>query len=106
MPCRIRLSRAKGWKMPHGAVKIDRSTPWGNPFIVGVHGTRAACVDLYRRLMSGLLCLTTHNAEQQQAAHEYVAKHKGDLRGKDLACWCSLDGHCHGDVLLEIANSP
>ena len=26
------------------------------------------------------------------------------LRGKDLACWCSLDQPCHADVLLEIAN--
>ena len=24
------------------------------------------------------------------------------LRGKDLACWCSLDQPCHADVLLEL----
>jgi hypothetical protein len=28
------------------------------------------------------------------------------LRGKDLACWCSLDQPCHADVLLELANAP
>jgi hypothetical protein len=29
------------------------------------------------------------------------------LRGKNLACWCALDGKpCHADVLLDIANSP
>jgi hypothetical protein len=34
----------------------------------------------------------------------------GELRGKDLACWCPLankDGTphpCHADVLLEIVN--
>jgi hypothetical protein len=27
-----------------------------------------------------------------------------DLRGKNLACWCPLDGPCHADVLLEVAN--
>jgi len=27
------------------------------------------------------------------------------LRGKNLACWCSLDGPCHADVLLEMANA-
>lgn len=27
-----------------------------------------------------------------------------ELRGHDLACWCSLDAPCHADVLLEIAN--
>jgi hypothetical protein len=30
---------------------------------------------------------------------------RGELRGKDLACWCALDEPCHGDVLLEIANA-
>jgi hypothetical protein len=29
----------------------------------------------------------------------------GEIRGKDLACWCPLDQPCHADVLLEIANS-
>jgi hypothetical protein len=28
----------------------------------------------------------------------------GELRGKDLACWCPLDQPCHADVLLELAN--
>ena len=27
-----------------------------------------------------------------------------ELRGKNLACWCSLDQECHADVLLELAN--
>lgn len=34
-----------------------------------------------------------------------VAAIRAELRGKDLACWCPLDEACHGDVLLEIANS-
>ena len=28
---RVQLSRKKGWKMPAGAVKVDRKTEWGNP---------------------------------------------------------------------------
>jgi hypothetical protein len=32
MPKRIQLSRNKGWRMPPGAVKVDRSTKWGNPW--------------------------------------------------------------------------
>ena len=27
------------------------------------------------------------------------------LRGKNLACWCPLDGPCHADALLRIANA-
>ena len=38
-PQLIRLSRAKGWRMPPNTVKVDRTTKWGNPFIVGKHGT-------------------------------------------------------------------
>ncbi|WP_324292388.1 DUF4326 domain-containing protein [Breoghania sp.] len=30
---------------------------------------------------------------------------RAELAGKNLACWCSLDGPCHGDVLLRLANS-
>ncbi|MBA4848997.1 DUF4326 domain-containing protein [Emticicia sp. BO119] len=26
------------------------------------------------------------------------------LKGKNLACWCSLDKACHADYLLKIAN--
>ena len=32
MPKRIQLKRAKGWRMPACAKKVDRSTRWGNPF--------------------------------------------------------------------------
>jgi hypothetical protein len=28
----------------------------------------------------------------------------GELRGKNLACWCKLDQPCHADVLLRMAN--
>jgi hypothetical protein len=28
-----------------------------------------------------------------------------ELQGKNLACWCSLDGPCHADELMAIANA-
>lgn len=34
-PQRIQLKRTKGWRMPPGTVKVDRSTRWGNPFRIG-----------------------------------------------------------------------
>jgi hypothetical protein len=34
-PKRIQLRRTKGWRMPEGAVKVDRTTRWGNPFRLG-----------------------------------------------------------------------
>lgn len=90
--------------MPANTVKVDRSTPWGNPFITGTHGTRAECVDLYAKLMAGYLCMSTSNVAQQQASRAQVTAHREQLRGKNLACWCPLDAPCHADVLLEIAN--
>lgn len=30
---------------------------------------------------------------------------RGELRGRDLACWCPLDQPCHADVLLAVANA-
>lgn len=103
-PQRIQLSRRKGWRMPDNTVKVDRSTAWGNPFITGVHGTRAECVDLYVKLAAGLLCLTTDNVREQQHARAAMVVARTDLRGRNLACWCPLGAPCHADVLLEIAN--
>lgn len=31
-PTRVRLSRAKGWRMPPNTVKVTRPGRWGNPF--------------------------------------------------------------------------
>lgn len=38
MPERIQLRRTKGWRMPPDTVKVDRTTKWGNPFVVGKPG--------------------------------------------------------------------
>jgi hypothetical protein len=29
---------------------------------------------------------------------------KGELRSRDLACYCPLDAPCHAEVLIEVAN--
>lgn len=106
MPGRIQLRRTAGWRKPEGAVVVTRGTDWGNPYRVGqpvqittpMGGgqaydyyptiTREIAVLLFRVWVSGRL-------EDQIRA---------ELAGKDLACWCPLDGPCHADVLLEIAN--
>lgn len=103
-PRRIQLSRRKGWRMPANAVKVDRATKWGNPFIVGEHGTTHECVRLYQLLAGGLLCMTTGNIEAQQKARAAMEQAQAELRGKDLACWCRLDKPCHADILLWLAN--
>lgn len=104
-PKRIRLSRKKGWRMPANAVKVDRSTKWGNPFVVGRDGNAAQCVHLYRMLMAGNICLTrSPRGEDQIAAFNYARENIASLKGKNLACWCAASHWCHADVLLEMAN--
>ena len=106
-PERIQLRRARGWRLPAGAVVVSRPTPWGNPFKVGVDGPAAECVFLYRALLAGYVVVTCHaGVAEQIAAAEYARGHIAELRGKAVACWCRPGAPCHGDVLLEVANDP
>lgn len=75
--------------IPDDAVYIGRGSKWGNPFIIGEHGTRSEVIEMYREYLysRGLL----HSVKEE-------------LRGKDLVCYCSPN-KCHGDILLDIANN-
>lgn len=42
---RIQLKRVKGWRLPEGAVKVDRSTRWGNPYKLGTALVRYPALD-------------------------------------------------------------
>ena len=85
MPKVINISTAKD--VPRDAVYIGRPSKWGNPFVIGMDGTRAEVVEKYERW------LETSDLRSQL----------GELRGKDLVCYCS-PLQCHGDVLLRLAN--
>jgi hypothetical protein len=105
-PRRIRLSRARGWRLPPNAVNIARPGKWGNPFVVGKDGTREQCVGLFYQLLRGFIDLGGRlSVDEQLTYYRRVRRSLGELRGKDLACWCPLDGKpCHGDILLSLAN--
>lgn len=98
MPKRIQRKRTKGWRMPEGAVYVGRPTKWGNPFrvIPGETNGSTLAVGRYRRWLE--------EVKFRGFFPHRVPSQVGELRGKDLACWCSLDQPCHADVLLEIAN--
>lgn len=112
VPHRVQLSRAAGWRIPDDTVKVDRSTRWGNPFVVGRDGTQSECVEAFAFLAgeaAGLQALARVLVppEGLQATEAMLAELKTDpspLRGKHLACWCRLDQPCHADVLLRLAN--
>lgn len=87
--------------MPPGTVKVDRSSRWGNPFAVGMPGIPdvATAVARFREAMDG--AGFGDAALDAQFARDHIRR---ELRGRHLACWCPLDGPCHADLLLEIAN--
>ena len=98
-PKRIRLSRKKGWHKPPNTIVVARPSKWGNPYQVGeksdlgfVHDIPTA-VAFHERWLKGT------------PAGRAVAKlARLELRGKNLACWCPLDGPCHANTLITVAN--
>lgn len=114
-PVRLRLSRTKGFDLQalslatNGlpAVVVTRATIWGNPFSVHAGGTHLA---LNGKRYPVILCKTHAEAVGRfRAGIVKGSKRKkllGSLRGKNLACYCSLSGSCHADTLLELANRP
>jgi Domain of unknown function (DUF4326) len=107
VPHRVQLSRARDARLPPNTLRVDRATKWGNPFRVGVHGDRAECVAMFEGLMAGRIYVS-HGPDPkiQQAYYEMVKRDRRELRGLNLACWCTLDGPCHADVLLKIKQLP
>jgi hypothetical protein len=65
-------------------------------------------VHLFAMLLGLGVCLTCKaSADSQLAVQSHVWANLDQLRGRDLACWCALDGTpCHADVLLALANEP
>lgn len=92
MPLRLQRRRAKGFRLPAGAICVTRPGPLGNMFIVGKDGSAAYCVDLYAKMLSGYIAISCspETYEAQIAARKYIAEHRDELRGHDLACFCRL----------------
>lgn len=69
-------------------VYIGRPSKWGNPFVIGVDGSRKECIDKFKRYIESdselLACLM-------------------ELDGKILGCHCH-PLPCHGDVLVDMVN--
>jgi hypothetical protein len=111
MPKRIQLKRTRGWRMPPGAVKVDRTTAWGNPWVVGAIGVPDAAESV-RRFRAAVLGFHGGDGSWcRPVAHpdsyigRIITRAPIELRGKDLACWCKPGEPCHADVLLELAAS-
>lgn len=65
---------------------IGRGGQWGNPFIMGVDGTREEVIEKYRQWIM---------TQPQLLAQLPI------LKGKRLGCYCK-PLTCHGDILCEL----
>ena len=73
------------WARERGLfVRVDRATPWGNPFVIGRDGDRATVIARYR--------------DDHLPSRPDLLARLGELRGKALGCWCAPLA-CHADVL-------
>lgn len=72
--------------MPADTVYVGRPSKWGNPFDLSAWNRREA-VYKYEDYVDNML----------KKDKFWLKK----LKGKDLACWCSLDQLCHADVLIK-----
>ena len=67
-------------------VYIGRPSKWGNPFTIGIHGTREEVITKYETYIRA-------NPNLMTSLHE--------LKGKTLGCWCKPKA-CHGDILIKL----
>jgi hypothetical protein len=85
---------------PREVVLVDNMSSWGNPFSCQVLSTAAwrtnnrdAAIEAYTLWLS---------LPEQAELRQHMREHLG---GKNLGCWCKPD-RCHGDAILQVANSP
>ena len=82
------------------------SSNWGNPFLVGEHGTHEQVRDLYRQWLAGRDDFPGYRDlwRFKPGRRAWIRANVPTLRGKTLACSCKPDA-CHGDVLAELAGT-
>jgi hypothetical protein len=68
--------------------------PWGNPFIIGVHGTRAQVIQKFGWAL--------RNSDKPEFV--WMRQHIAELKGKRLGCFCA-PLPCHGDELAKMADA-
>ena len=119
-PKRVQRKLTKGYRMPPNTKSVTRPYKCSNPYKIG-----DKCVwGIKRQEWDGKsLCdilidkhgeAVYHTVEETilgfrekiRASQTFRRIIKRELKGKNLACFCSLDSPCDADVLLEYANEP
>jgi hypothetical protein len=100
MPIRIQRKRTKGWRMPENTINCTRPCKYGNPFKIGDPSPQNYKVIIDRQHSIELFELMIESMKEAGTFDTYIQP----LKGKNLACFCSLSTPCHVDVLLIEAN--
>ncbi|HEY4103770.1 MAG TPA: DUF4326 domain-containing protein, partial [Polyangiaceae bacterium] len=104
---RVQRSRKKGSHLnsPNAlpVVVVSRGTRWGNPYRMEDYKGPGGTKDKAAARAWSVAQFRAAFAKNKLAYHAEDVR--AELHGKNLACWCPLDGPCHADTLLEIANS-
>ena len=97
--------------MPAGTRHVGRGTLFGNPFtrdsrewgpLATDKAIRRELVKMFRIWLSDDW-ETVWSGASSRYHRERILRHLPELRGRNLSCWCKLDGLCHADILLEMA---
>lgn len=91
-----------GFNLPPDVVRIDRSSRWGNPYVIG------QALDV-RAPEGGSILTASATRDQVITAFDWYAEARlrvephwlDPLEGKRLACWCAPLS-CHGDMLAML----
>jgi hypothetical protein len=65
-------------------VYIGRGSPYGNPYSIGIHGTREEVLIKFEKYF--------------KIKKKLIEKAKRELTGKTLGCFCKPQA-CHGDII-------
>lgn len=77
---------------PKNALYIGRGSIFGNPFVIGLHGTRDEVCDLYEQRLEKHPALKSLFQEKLQGV-------------TDVVCFCA-PRRCHGEYLRRIQDEP
>lgn len=69
------------------AIYIGRGTPYGNPYRIGVDGTRSEVINKFK----------AYALKRLRTEPDWLSQ----IAGKDLICHC-VPEDCHGDVIIEL----
>lgn len=77
-------------------------SPLGNPFKIGIDGSREEVVEKYEKFLRGKI---NEGNQSIISALRYLEKQLAECneQGKDLVllCWCHPHHPCHGDIIKE-----